>query len=150
MAHLVGETVKVKLDDSLQADKVVPAGGTVTFDRASVTSYQVGLNYNVKMVTMPVELKLPSGSRLGFRKRVVEVNAIVKDSQYMKINSVEIPFRAFNVSLLDNPITPYTGTKTVYGLLGYTQDGQITIEQDQPLKLILLGMEYKVSVHQGT
>jgi hypothetical protein len=147
MAHLVGKTVKVKLDDSLQADKVVPAGGTVTFDRASVTSYQVGLNYNVKMVTMPVELKLPSGSRLGFRKRVVEVNAIVKDSQYMKINSVEIPFRAFNVSLLD---TPYTGTKTVYGLLWYTQDGQITIEQDQPLKLILLGMEYKVSVHQGT
>jgi hypothetical protein len=150
MSHIVGKTVKIKLDDALQADKVVPAGGTVTFDRASVTSYQVGLNYNVKMVTMPVELKLPSGSRLGFRKRIVEVNALVKDSQYMKINSIDIPFRAFNVSLLDNPVTPYTGTKTVHGLLGYTQEGKITIEQDQPLKLILLGMEYKVSVHQGT
>jgi hypothetical protein len=102
------------------------------------------------MVTMPVELKLSSGSRLGFRKRIVEVNALVKDSQYMKINGVEIPFRAYNVSLLDNPITPFTGTKTVHGLLGYTQEGKITIEQDEPLKLILLGMEYKVSVHQGT
>jgi hypothetical protein len=150
MSHLVGKSVEVILDGALQNNQTVPAGGTVTFPRSSTTSFQVGLNYNVKMVTMPVELKLSSGSRLGFRKRIVEVNALVKDSQYMKINGVEIPFRAYNVSLLDNPITPFTGTKTVHGLLGYTQEGKITIEQDEPLKLILLGMEYKVSVHQGT
>jgi hypothetical protein len=150
VSHLVAKSVEVILDGMLQANQTVPAGGTVTFPRSSTTSYQVGLNYNVKMVTMPVELKLPSGSRLGFRKRIVEVNAIVKDSQYMKINGIEVPFRAFNVSLLDTAITPYTGIKTVQGILGYTQEGKITIEQDEPLNLILLGMEYKVSVHQGT
>jgi len=150
MSHLVAKSVEVILDGALQENQTVPSGGTVTFPRSAATSYQVGLNYNVKMVTMPVELKLPSGSRLGFRKRIVEVNAIVKDSQYMKINGIDIPFRAFGASILDDPISEFTGTKTLHGILGYTQDGKITIEQDEPLKLILLGMEYKVSVHQGT
>lgn len=150
MSHLVAKSVEVILDGALQPNQTVPGGGTVTFPRSSVTSYQVGLNYNVKMVTMPVELKISSGSRLGFRKRIVEVNAIVKDTQYMKINNILIPFRAFGASILDDPIAEFTGVKTLHGILGYTQDGKITIEQDEPLKMILLGMEYKVSVHQGT
>lgn len=150
MPHLEGKSVEIILDGSLQENQTVPSGGAVYFPRASATSYQVGLNYNVKMVTMPVELKIQSGSRLGFRKRIVEVNALVKDTQYMKINNVLVPFRAFGSNVLDESVQEFTGTKTMHGLLGYTQDGKITIEQDEPLKMILLGMEYKVSVHQGT
>jgi len=36
------------------------------------------------------------------------------------------------------------------GILGYTQDAQITVTQDAPLKLTLLGLEYKLSVYGGT
>ncbi len=150
MAHLEAKSVEVILDGALQPNQTVPSGGAVYFPRNSVTSYQVGLNYNVKMVTMPAELKISSGSRLGFRKRIVEVNAIVKDTQYMKINDVLIPFRELGAGILDEAIQEFTGTKTLHGILGYTQDGQITIEQDEPLKMILLGLEYKMSVHQGT
>lgn len=150
MSHLIGKTIEIILDGAVQENQVVPGSGTVTFSRASTTSYQLGLDYTVRAVTMPVDLKIQSGTRLGFRKRVVEVNALVKDTQHMKVNGIEIPFRAFGASILDDPITEYTGTKTVHGILGYTQDGKITIEQDIPLKMILLGMEYKVSVHQGT
>lgn len=150
MSHLVGKVVDIVLDGAVQEEQTVPGGGTVTFPRAATTSYQVGLDYTVKVVTMPVDLKIQTGTRLGFRKRIVEVNALVKDTQHMKINGIEVPFRAFGSSILDDPITAYTGTKTVHGILGYTQDGKITIEQDIPLKMILLGMEYKVSVHQGT
>jgi hypothetical protein len=150
MTHLEAKSVEVILDGALQPNQTVPSGGTLSFPRSSVTSYQVGLNYNVKMVTMPAELKISSGSRLGFRKRIVEVNAIVKDTQYMKINDVLIPFRELGAGILDEAIQEFTGTKTLHGILGYTQDGQITIEQDEPLKMILLGLEYKMSVHQGT
>lgn len=150
MSHIVGKSVEVILDGALQENQTVPVGGTVDFPRASVSSYQVGINYNVKMVTMPVELKIQSGSRLGFRKRIVEVNALVKDTQYMKINNILVPFRSFGSSILDEAVEEFTGTKTLHGILGYTQDGKITIEQDEPLKMILLGMEYKVSVYQGT
>jgi hypothetical protein len=149
MPHLVSESVNVILDGAVQANQVVPGGGTVTLPRASTTSYELGLPIFVKAVTMPVDLKLQTGTRIGFKKRIVEVNAIVTETQHMKINGIQIPFRQFG-SILDEPVAEYTGIKTVHGILGYSQDAKITIEQDVPLKLTLLGLEYKVATHQGT
>lgn len=149
MSHLATESVNVILDGAVQANQTVPSGGTVTFPRAAATSYELGLPISVKAVTMPVDLKLQTGTRIGFKKRIVEVNAIVAETQHMKINGVEIPFRQFG-SILDEPVAEYTGIKTVNGILGYSQDAKITIEQTVPLKLTLLGLEYKVATHQGT
>jgi hypothetical protein len=150
LSHLVGKTVDIVLDGAVQAQQTVPGGGTVTFSRSSTTSYQVGLDYTIQIKTMPVDLKLQSGTRIGFRKRILEVNLLVKDTQSMTVNGIEVPFRALGASILDDAIVPFTGTKTVSGILGYTQDGQITIQQTDPLKMILLGMEYKISVYPGT
>jgi hypothetical protein len=36
------------------------------------------------------------------------------------------------------------------GVLGYNQDAQITVSQDQPLKLTLLGLEYKMATSGGS
>jgi hypothetical protein len=149
MSHLISESVNVILDGAVQANQTVPGGGTVTLPRASATSYELGLPISVKAVTMPVDLKLQTGTRIGFKKRIVEVNAIVAETQHMKINGVEIPFRQFG-SILDEPVAEYTGIKTVHGILGYSQEAKITIEQSVPLKLTLLGLEYKVATHQGT
>jgi hypothetical protein len=149
MSHLVSESVNVVLDGAVQANQVVPAGGTVTFPRASATSYELGLPITVLATTMPVDLKLQTGTRIGFKKRIVEVNAIVASTQHMKINGIQIPFRAFG-DILDEPVAEYTGTKTLNGILGYSQEAKITISQDIPLKMTLLGMEYKVATHQGT
>jgi hypothetical protein len=44
----------------------------------------------------------------------------------------------------------YTGTKVLHGILGYSTEAKITVTQSAPLKLTLLGLEYKVAVHQGT
>jgi hypothetical protein len=149
-AHLVAKTVNIKLDGTIQADQVVPAGGTVTFPRSSLVDYEVGLPYSVMIVTMPVELKLATGSRIGFKKRIVEVNAIMKDTQHLKINNIEVPIRSFDsAGTLDSSITDFTGIKVLNGILGYSQDAKITVSQNLPLKMTLLGMEYKVAVHQG-
>lgn len=149
MSHLVSESVNVILDGAVQANQTVPGGGTVTLPRASTTSYELGLPISVRAVTMPVDLKLQTGTRIGFKKRIVEVNAIVTETQHMKINGVQVPFRQFG-SILDEPVAEYTGIKVVHGILGYSQEAKITIEQDVPLKLTLLGLEYKVATHQGT
>lgn len=149
MSHVATETVNVILDGSVQANQTVPGGGTVTFPRSSATKYEVGLPISVRAVTMPVDLKLQTGTRIGFKKRIVEVNALVASTQHMKINTIEVPFRAFG-DILDEAVDEYTGTKTMHGLLGYTTEGKITIEQDVPLKMTLLGLEYKVATHQGT
>ncbi len=151
MSHLVAKEVDIILDGAIQPTQTVPGGGTVTFLRSSTTSYQVGLDFAVRAVTMPTELKLSVGSRLGFKKRIVEVNAFVAETQHLKINGTEIPFRNFDsTTILDEPIQEFTGTKTLHGILGYSTEGKITIEQDIPLKMTLLGMEYKVATHQGT
>lgn len=150
LVHLVGKTVDVVLDGTVQPTQVVPSGGTVTFPRAAATSYQLGLDYPVKVVTMPTDVRLQTGTRLAFKKRIVEVNAIVADTQHMKINGTQVAFRNFDNPMLDEPIPEFTGIKTLHGILGYTTEGKITVEQDIPLKMTLLGLEYKVATHQGT
>ena len=149
MPHLVSETVNILEDGTVQANQVVPSGGTVTLPRATVSSFEVGLPIAVEARTMPVDLKLQTGTRLGFKKRIVEVNALVADTQHMRINGTLIPFRAFG-EILDKPVAEFTGTKVLHGILGYSQEAKITISQDIPLKMTLLGMEYKVATHQGT
>jgi hypothetical protein len=149
MSHLISETVNITEDGAVQANQVVPAGGTVTLPRATASSYEIGLPIAVEARTMPVDLKLQTGTRLGFKKRIVEVNALVADTQHMRINGTLIPFRAFG-EILDKPVAEFTGTKVLHGILGYSQEAKITISQDIPLKMTLLGMEYKVATHQGT
>lgn len=149
MSHLATETVNIILDGSVQANQAVPAGGTVTLSRASVSSYELGLPLSVEARTMPVDLKLQTGTRIGFKKRIVEVNALVYETQHMRINNTLIPFRAFG-DILDEPVDEFTGIKTLHGILGYSQEAKITITQDIPQKMTLLGMEYKVATHQGT
>jgi hypothetical protein len=51
---------------------------------------------------------------------------------------------------LDSAVPEYTGTKTLNGIRGYAQDAKITIEQDLPLKMTLLGIEFKLATHQGS
>jgi hypothetical protein len=149
MPHLVTESVNIIEDGSVQANQVVPAGGTVTLPRATVSSFEIGLPITVLARTMPVDLKLQTGTRLGFKKRIVEVNALVVDTQHMRINDKLISFRQFG-DILDEPVAEFTGTKTLHGILGYSQEAKITISQDIPQKMTLLGMEYKVATHQGT
>lgn len=150
--HLINKNVNVILDGLVQQDELVdPSTGDVPIPRASTTSYEVGLPMIVEATTMPVDIKLQTGTRVGFKKRIVEVNAIVLDTQHMKINNIEVQFRSLDtVNMLDNPVPSFTGTKTLYGLLGYSNDAKITVTQNYPLKFTLLGLEYKIAVHQGT
>lgn len=150
--HLKNKTVNVILDGLVQQDELVNAStGNVPIPRSSTASYEVGLPVAVEATTMPVDIKLQSGTRVGFKKRIVEVNAIVLDTQHMKINNIEVQFRSLDtINMLDNPVPSFTGTKTLYGLLGYSNDAKITVTQNYPLKFTLLGLEYKIAVHQGT
>jgi hypothetical protein len=135
----------------VQANKVVASDGSVEMPRASTESYEVGLPISVVAVTMPVDVKLQSGTRVGFKKRIVEVNALVYETQHLQINGTEISFRLFDTAnVLDNPVPEITGTKVLNGILGYSDEAKITITQNFPLKFTLLGMEYKVAVYQGT
>lgn len=141
--------VNVITDGVPQADETV-ISGNVDFDRASTESYEVGLPYTVTAKTMPVEVRLQTGTRVAWKKRITQVNAIVENTQHLRINDQPIPFRNFDNPLLDLPVQEFSGIKTLDGVRGYDREVAIEITQTLPLKMNLLGVEYKVAVNQGT
>jgi len=147
MNQLQGETVSIVRDGVIEPTQVVPASPyTITFVSPATSSYQVGLDYTVTARTMPSEPILKSGSVQEFKKRITQVDAIVNSTQDMTVNGKQVPFRNFGESVLDSSIVPFTGIKTVHGILGYSGTGQITISQSVPLSMTVLGLEYRLSV----
>ena len=144
-----GKALNVICDGVPQSNETV-SSGSVTFDRASTASYEVGLPFTVLAKTMPAEIQLQSGTRVSFKKRIVQVNAIVNDSQHLNINNQPVPFRNFDNPLLDLPVQEFTGVKRLDGIRGYEREAAIEVTQTLPLKMTLLGLEYKIAVHQGT
>ena len=146
----IGKALNVITDGVPQSNETVSAGGAITFDRASTTAYEVGLPFTVYAKTMPVEIRLQTGTRTAFKKRIVEINAIVDDTQHLELNNNPVPFRSFDNPLLDEAVPEFTGIKRVNGVLGYSREQAIEISQSLPLKMTLLGLEYKVAVSGGT
>jgi hypothetical protein len=146
----VGKSLNVICDGVPQGNETVSGGGAVTFDRPSTASYEVGLPFTVYAKTMPVEIKLQTGTRIGFKKRIVEINALVDNTQHLELNDNPVPFRTFDNPLLDDPEPTYTGSKRVNGVLGYSREASVEISQSLPLKMTLLGLEYKIAVTGGT
>ena len=146
----VAKSLNVICDGSPQGNETVSGGGSVTFDRSSTTSYEVGLPITVYVKTMPAEVKLQTGSRVSFKKRIVEISAVVNETQNLIINDQPVAFRLFDNPLLDDPIPEFTGIKRVNGVLGYSREQSIEVEQDLPVKMNLLGLDYRVAVFSGT
>ena len=147
MDHLEAKEVDIIRDGIVEATQTVPASPyTITFDRAATTDYQVGLDYTISVKTMPTEPVLASGSVQGVRKRIVQVDAIVNETKDLVINGKQISFRNFGPGVLGQAVQPFTGVKTAHGILGYSATGQITITQNVPLAMTVLGLEYKLSV----
>lgn len=144
-----GESVNVICDTIPQENETVTSG-SVTFGRPSTTSYEVGLPIQVYVKTMPVEVKLQTGSRVSFKKRIVEISAILSETQHMIINGRPVAFRIMDNPLLDLPVPIFTGIKRVNGILGYQREQAIEISQELPLKMNLLGLDYRVAVNSGT
>ena len=144
-SHLAYYTTKVIGDGVMQAD-VVSGASSITFESATATSYEVGLDYTVTVKTLPIEPTVQGVPSLkSFKKRVFEVNAFLNETQNLTINGNTIPVRTFGTSNLDTSIPEFTGTKTLNGILGYSLTGQISVGQSAPLKLHLLGLDYKIS-----
>lgn len=147
MSHLRGKSVQIIRDGVVDPSQTVPASPyTITFASSATATFQVGLNYTVTARTMPAEPVLSSGSVQSFKKRIIQVDAILNSTQDMTINGKQISFRNLGVDVLDKSVQPFTGIKTAHGFLGFSQTGQITISQTVPLAMTVLGLDYRLSV----
>jgi hypothetical protein len=145
-----GSSLNVIADGNVLGDETV-SSGAITFDRASTSTYEVGLPFNVEVTTMPVDKDLGTGTRLAMKKRIVEINAIINSTQHLSVNGVLLPIRALDTAgTLDSPTSEFTGIKTLYGKRGYSREAKVSVTQEYPLKLTLLGLEYKVATSGGS
>lgn len=147
LSHLEGETVKIVRDGIVEPDQEV-VSGEVTFESAATESYQIGLNFTPQVVTLPVEPRLSSGPIRAFKKRILEINSEHFESQAVTINGEQVAFRQFGEDNLDISVQPFTGIKRSGPLLGFTNEGKITLSQTVPLKMNVLALDYKLSVGQ--
>ena len=143
--HLEAESIKVINNGRTLGNETV-SSGAVTVDEAPATYIELGLNYTPTITTMPIETQLPSGTIVGMKKRILEATLILYLTENITLNGSDVSLETFPVTLGTNK--NYTGKKRIMPLMGYDDQGQLTISQSAPLFFTLLGLEFKVSTGQ--
>jgi hypothetical protein len=138
--HLEGETVQILIDDAVYPVQKVSSGAiTVSLPSTFASkTIEVGLGYVSTIKTMRVEAGAEAGTAQGRKKRYNEVLVRLYKTVGATINGDQIPFRT-SASKMGQPISSFTGDKRVSNL-GWDRDGQVTIQQTQPLPMTILGI----------
>ena len=143
-SHLEGKTVAVIRDDIVDPSVTV-AGGIVSVASTASSYVEAGLDYDVIVETMPIELQLPTGNVVSKQKRVVEANPVLYRSQNIAINGNTVNLQSLPASGAGG-VPTFTGVKKVQGFTGYSLEATIRITMTQPVFLTVLSLDYAVSV----
>ena len=138
--HLEGETVQILIDDAVYPTQKVSSGAiTVSLPSTFASkTVEVGLGYVSTIKTMRVEAGAEAGTAQGRKKRYNEVTVRLYNTVGATVNGDQIPFRT-SASPMGQPISSFTGDKRVSNL-GWDRDGQVTVQQTQPLPMTILGI----------
>lgn len=138
--HLEGETVNIVIGDAVYPSQTV-TNGNITVNLPSTAAYkriEIGLPYKSRLKTLRVEAGARGGTAQARKKRYNEVAVRLFETVGVTINGDQVPFRTSSTPMGQN-IQPFTGDKRVANL-GWDREGQIIIEQDQPLPMTVLGL----------
>jgi hypothetical protein len=161
VAQLTDETVALVLDNAAQSDQTATAG-SVTFARASVTDYQVGLPWpDVKAMEdayqltrgvvsahadgltqtwvrlLPPPVQMQGGPMHARRRRTPEVLLNLFETSECKVGRNRVAFRKFGSSLLDTAAPLFTGIKRVTGIRGWSRETGVEVTQTKHLPFTL-------------
>lgn len=142
--HLDGKTVSVVRDDIVDSSVTV-TGGNITTGGQPIVYVEAGLDYDVVVETMPIELQAAQGNVQSIKKRLVDVAPILYRSQNIAINDIDLNLQSLPLSPLGG-VANYTGVKKVQGFRGYSDETVIKISMTKPLFLTVLALDYGVSV----
>ena len=134
-AHLNGQTVDILDDGVVVADQVVAGGAVVGI----AGTYHIGLTYVSTVKPMKLDIE---GMGLILTKKITK--AIVSFYQTLKgkvgVTSTGMETISFGTTLFD-------GIKEVPLADGYDRDGDIIIQQDEPLPCTVRGIILDLGVH---
>lgn len=141
LSHLENETVSVLADGKIHPSRTV-ASGSITLDYAA-SNVAVGLPYTAELHTLPAVMQV-DGFGTGRTKNVGRTWIRVSESP------------GFQVGTDQGGLTPSSsavdGASLASGVIeatllpAWTQDGQVIIQQQNPVPLTVIGMTFEVSV----
>ena len=149
-SHLNGRVCRLKANavGSSKANTVMPnvtpSSGGFTVGRA-ITHYEVGLNFDVTIKTMPASVTMDTGPVSVKKRRITRVSAQLHESSGLKINGKAVPNKNLGANIFGKAPEVFTGIKTL-PILGYSKTAQVTITQTDPLPLTLLGLTVELQV----
>lgn len=146
LGHLEGETVSVLGDGSVHDDVEVSSGEIVLTDYFNIA--HVGLPYTSKL--MPMKLAVPGAQIRGKKKRIHQIIFSFYKTLGAKFGTTEgtevIPFRK-TTDAMGSPPPLFTGEKEQTFPGGYELNGDIYVEQTQPLPLTVRSIIAKLGVY---
>ena len=141
LSHLEGETVSVLADGKVHPQKVV-SGGAITLDYAAA-NVAVGLPYTAELHTLPAIMQV-DGFGTGRTKNVGRTWIRVYESPGFQIGTEQGGMTPSSSAADSIPLSSTTIEATL--LPAWTQDGQVLIQQQNPVPLTVIGMTFEVSV----
>jgi hypothetical protein len=146
--HLKGAIVRAKGDGVYLGYFLVDGSGEITIPRDAYT-IEIGLQFDTEVLTLTPELVGPVGSSLGQELSIHETWVRLLNTVGCKVNLQEVEFRAFGPSVLDVPVTPYTGIKKARNLKWASGEAQTLIQQTLPYDFHLLSVINKITANEG-
>ena len=126
----------------------VSSGDQITLTNApKATGLKIGFNYDTEIETMPIDKELPEGPLTGLPRRISRAIVDLNSTLDMTIKAADSTSKALVIQQVNfqggSDLTPVTDKKEFF-FLGYSKNPTVTISQDDPLPIKILGMSVEI------
>lgn len=143
VSHLPNTEVVVKSGNYSMGTYTTNGSGELTLTEA-VDEVEIGLDFTPELTTLPPEFQLQDGISVGEKRRIVRVVLDLNETLNVKTKGTTLLIRRVTDDFSVEP-SAVTSRKEVY-LLGWSNEGTVTVTQDQPLPLTINGLLLEVEV----
>lgn len=141
LEHLEGLSVQIVADGAVHPERMVQ-GGQIEL-QLDAEFVQVGLGFDKRVKTLPLDKGAPTGSARSFMKRYKDIYLGLLDSAIPFINGDLPPVRTPQVPM--NTAPPLTTGLVKISNLGYDREASVDITQPGPLPLQITGLYGEVT-----
>lgn len=142
------ESINVVEGNSSIGTFTVSGSDTITLVNApKATALKVGFNFIPTVETMPIDKELPEGPLTGLPRRISRAIIDLNSTLDMTVKAADSTSKSLVVQQVGfsggSDLVPVTEKKEFF-FLGYNKSPTITISQDDPLPMKILGMSVEV------
>tara|TARA_R100000908_G_scaffold61262_1_gene39150 strand:+ start:1305 stop:3515 length:2211 start_codon:yes stop_codon:yes gene_type:complete len=120
---------------------------TITLNSPRGTGVKIGFNYTPIIETMPIDKELPEGPLTGLPRRISRAIIDINSALDLTVKAADTTSKSLVVQQVNftggSDLTPVTDKKEFF-FLGYSKSPTVTLSQDDPLPIKILGMSVEV------